>query len=107
MFFFFLPLPKDEPCGPERKDQRDRDAAADVQVVQRNVVEIAKETVLEQFPHRQYDRDDGDAGERQRHPEPIALPGRRAHRIHFQRHEGRVSHGTANMSHGSVITVTA
>ena len=66
----FSALAKHKPGGPEGQQQRRGDTARDVEVMQRDVVGIAEESVFDQFPSRQNHRDDSDAGERQGRPEP-------------------------------------
>ena len=73
----FAPLPRDEPCGPEGQDERGGDAARDVQVVKREVIGVAEEAVIDQFPGGKHERHNGDAGKCQSRPKPPLLTHRR------------------------------
>ena len=45
--------------------------------MERNVVEIPKEAVLDQLPSGKHETDDGDAREDKRYPKPASFPGNR------------------------------
>ena len=66
-------LAKNQPRGPGGQQERRGNAAADVEVMEADVVEVAEVVILDEFPERENDSDDADAGQDQRAPEPSLL----------------------------------
>ena len=89
------------PGRPCREQQRGGHAAADVQVVQRHVIDVAEKTGLDELPRGKDEGREADAPEEQRDPEPAGLrraPMRtvpaRPHRAAARPHPFAAPHGT-------------
>src|SRR5450759_459867 len=73
LFFRGLADAEDKPCRPERQEQRGHRAPGDVEIMQGQVVHVAKKVGLNQLPDGEDDSDDADAREGQGDPEPSSL----------------------------------
>ena len=66
-------LARDKPGGPDGQKDRCRHSTADVEIVQRDVIQLAEEAIFHQFPKSKHQGHDGGAGKYERYPEPPPL----------------------------------
>ena len=66
-------MASNKPTAPGGKENGRCDAAAYIEIMERNVVEIPKEAVLDQLSSGKHETDDGDAREDKRYPKPASF----------------------------------